>query len=157
VGFSFDYVDQGNSQDVYTATGDASQTIQAFHRSQGQQHYPAAGIVKTMLQVAQEVTVEAIVREQQLTLLLNGQQQLQYTLPLARRDGRLALWVHQGSAEFLQVEVRPLIASLADLQAAAAQADTAVKAAAANLDAVRAERESLTCRIAAEQARCGTV
>ncbi|MFM7165977.1 MAG: DUF1553 domain-containing protein [Planctomycetaceae bacterium] len=156
VGFSFDYVDQGNSQDVYTATGDASQTIQAFHRSQGQQHYPAAGIVKTMLQVAQEVTVEAIVREQQLTLLLNGQQQLQYTLPLARRDGRLALWVHQGSAEFLQVEVRPLIASLADLQAAAAQADTAVKAAAANLDAVRAERESLTCRIAAEQARCGT-
>lgn len=156
VGFSFDYVDQGNSQDVYTATGDTSQTIQAFHRSQGQQHYPAAGIVKTMLQVGQEVTVEAVVREQQLTLLLNGQQQLQYTLPLARRDGRLALWVHQGSAEFLQVEVRPLIASLADLQAAAAQAEIAVNAAAAAVDAARADRESLTCRIAAEQARCGT-
>ena len=155
VGFSFDYVDQGHSQDVYTATGDDSQTIQAFHRSQGQQQYPAAGIVKTPLQVGQVVTVEAIVQEQQLTLLLNGQQKLAYTMPLARRDGQLALWVHQGSAEFLEVQVRPLIPSLADLQMAASQATSATKVAAAEVAAARAARESLACRIAAEQARCG--
>lgn len=155
VGFSFDYVDQGNSQDVYTAAGDDSQSIQAFHRSQGQQHYPAAGIVKTPLQVGQEVTVEAIVREQQLTLLLNGQQKLAYTMPLARRDGQLALWVHQGSAEFLEVQVRPLISSLEELQAAASQAAVAARVAAAEVTAAQAARESLACRIAAEQARCG--
>ena len=155
VGFSFDYLDTGNSQDVYTATGDASQTIQAFHRNAGQQHYPAAGIVQTPLQVGQEICVEAIIREQQLTLLLDGQQKLEYTMPLARREGRLALWVHQGSAQFLQVEVQPLISTLADLQAAAAQAATGVKVATAGLTAAEAERESLSCRIAAELARCG--
>ncbi len=30
VGFSFDYLDQGNSQDVYTSTGDSAQTVQHF-------------------------------------------------------------------------------------------------------------------------------
>lgn len=94
-------------------------------------------------------------REQQLTLLLNGQQKLAYTMPLARRDGRLALWVHQGSAEFLEVQVRPLLYSLEDLQVAASQAASAVRVAAAEVTAARAARESLACRIAAEQARCG--
>ena len=108
-----------------------------------------------MLFRSQEICVEAIIREQQLTLLLDGQQKLEYTMPLARREGRLALWVHQGTAQFLQLEVQPLISTLADLQAAAAQAATGVKVATAGLAAAEAERESLSCRIAAELARCG--
>ena len=35
VGFSFDFIDTGNSQDVYTSTGDAAQSVQAFHRRDG--------------------------------------------------------------------------------------------------------------------------
>ncbi|MFY8059793.1 MAG: hypothetical protein ACOVRM_18755, partial [Planctomycetaceae bacterium] len=96
-----------------------------------------------------------IVQEQQLTLLLNGQQKLAYTMPLARRDGQLALWVHQGSAEFLEVQVRSLIPSLADLQMAASQAARATKVAAAEVAAARAARESQAGRIAAEQAPGG--
>ena len=44
IGFSFDFQDKGNSQDVYTSSGDARQTVQAFHRVGGTQNYPAAGI-----------------------------------------------------------------------------------------------------------------
>ncbi|MGV2334962.1 MAG UNVERIFIED_CONTAM: hypothetical protein LVR18_12920 [Planctomycetaceae bacterium] len=97
VGFSFDYLNPGDSQDVYTSTGDAAQTIQAFHRLNGQQQYPAAGIVSTSLKVGEETRVDITVRDQQLIIRLNGEQKLDYVMPTPRREGRFALWVHQGS------------------------------------------------------------
>ena len=62
VGFSFDYADQGTSQDVYSSTGDAAQSVQAFHRTGGQQVYPPAGIVRTPIRLGDETTVEVGMR-----------------------------------------------------------------------------------------------
>ena len=45
IGFSFDFIDTGTSQDVYTSTNDNRQTVQAFHRVGGKQTYPREGIV----------------------------------------------------------------------------------------------------------------
>ena len=153
VGFSFDYLNTGDSQDVYTSTGDAAQSIQAFHRLNGQQQYPAAGIVSTRLQVGQETRVDVTVRDQQLIILLNGEQKLDYIMPTPRREGRFALWVHQGSAEFLEVSIRPLVPTPASLRSTARQQRTAASSAAAAVDTASADLEALRARLAADNAR----
>ena len=156
IGFSFDYIDQGNSQDIYTHTGEASQSVQAFHRTGGQQVYPPAGIVQTKdLKVGEEATIEITARGQQLTIMLNGTKRLDYVMPVARREGKFALWVHQGAAEFLELEIRGLTVSLDDVrrehQVALDQVALAEKKRATAL----VEVESLRARIAAERAKHG--
>ena len=116
VGFSFDYINGGQSQDVYTATGDARQTVQAFHRDGGKQIYPKAGIVPVKLKVGEEATIEVAVRGGNIKIRLNGELKLDYAMPLARRDGKFALWVHKGSAEFLEVEIRGFAETPAELE-----------------------------------------
>jgi hypothetical protein len=153
VGFSFDYIDNGNSQDVYTATGDSSQSVQAFHRKDGQQFYPAAGIVRTKLTVGDETMVEITVREQLLQLKLNGEHKLDYVIPEARREGTFALWVHSGSAEFLEVDIRELVPSLTELQLAQQTALHNVKVAEQQLVIADKQKLSLMARLAAERAR----
>ncbi len=153
VGFSFDYIDNGNSQDVYTATGDSSQSVQAFHRKDGQQFYPAAGIVRTKLTVGDETVVEITVREQLLQLKLNGEHKLDYVIPEARREGKFALWVHSGSAEFLEVDIRELVPSLTELQLAQQTALHNVKVAEQQLLIAEKQKRSLMARLAAERAK----
>ncbi|MFM2095551.1 MAG: hypothetical protein RIS70_2675, partial [Planctomycetota bacterium] len=151
VGFSFDYQDPGNSQDVYTSTGDQSQSVQAFHRTGGQQVYPQAGIVKTALKVGDEVTVEMEARGPRLLLSLNGERRLDYAMPVARKPGKLALWVHDGAAEFLDLEVMEAKASVAELQA---ELDVAVHLASLadqHLRVGQAEADALEARIEAER------
>ena len=155
VGFSYDYVDQGNSQDVYTATSDSSQSIQAFHRTGGKQSYPQAGIVKTSLNVGDLTTVEVEVRGSLLTIDLNGERKLDYVLPIERREGRFALWVHQGSAEFHEVTITPLTVSLADLERAELQAQQAIEIEQHARTIAEAGLVALQARIAAEQAKYG--
>ena len=153
VGFSFDYIDNGNSQDIYTSTGDAAQSIQAFHRDKGQQVYPQAGIVSTKLSVGEVTTVEITVRDQQLTMTLNGEHKLDYTIPLARRDGKFALWVHSGSAEFLEVDVRELVPDLKDLRLRHFAAMHQVTLAEAKQITAQHEVETIKARITAERAQ----
>jgi mono/diheme cytochrome c family protein len=153
VGFSFDYIDNGNSQDIYTSTGDAAQSVQAFHRDKGQQVYPQPGIVKTKLAVSDETTVEIAVRDQQLTITLNGEHKLDYTMPVARRDGKFALWVHSGSAEFLEVDIRELVPDFKDLQQRQITAIHQVQLAEAQRITAQHEVESIKARIAAERSK----
>ncbi|MBW3540841.1 MAG: DUF1549 domain-containing protein, partial [Planctomycetes bacterium] len=153
VGFSFDYVDQGHSQDVYTSTGDAAQSVQAFHREGGRQVYPPEAIVKTSLKVGEETTLEAEARGGKLSIRLNGEHKLDYQLPLARRDGRFALWVHSGVAEFLDVELSELAPTLESLRLAHQQALRAVALAEKDREIRQAELAALDARVAAEQAK----
>lgn len=151
VGFSFDYQDQGNSQDVYTSTGDQSQSVQAFHRTGGQQVYPQAGIVKTTLKVGEECTVEIEARGPRLLLSLNGERRLDYAMPVARKPGKVALWVHDGAAEFLDLEVTEAKASVAELQAELDAATHLASLADQQLRVGQAEAEALEARIDAER------
>jgi len=153
VGFSFDYIDNGNSQDIYTSTGDAAQSVQAFHRDKGQQVYPQPGIVSTKLSVGEVTTVEITVRDQQLTIMLNGEHKLEYTMPLARRDGKFAMWVHSGSAEFLEVDVRELVPDLNDLRQRRITAMHQVALAKAKQITAQYEVEAIQARLAAERAK----
>ena len=153
VGFSFDYIDNGNSQDIYTSTGDAAQSIQAFHRDQRQQIYPQPGIVSTKLSVGEVTTVEITVRDQQLTIKLNGEHKLDYTMPLARRDGKFSLWVHSGSAEFLEVDVRELVPDLEDLRQRHFTATHQIALAEAKQITTQLEVEEIKARVAAERAK----
>ena len=85
VGFSFDYVDQGNSQDVYTSTNDSSPSVQAFHRAGGGQGLSAGRIVvRTPLSIGEMTTLEVEVRGPLLTINLNGERKLEYALPVER-------------------------------------------------------------------------
>ncbi len=155
IGFSFDYIDTGNSQDVYTHINNASQGIQAFHRQGGQQHYPAAGIVKTtdVIRIGEVITVELAVQGTNLTIWLNGDKKLDYVLPIPRREGSFAIWAHEGSAEFHELEIREMLPNLADLRREHQQAVDAVVVTEKRRLTAEAEVQSITARIQAERAK----
>ncbi len=150
IGFSFDYLDQGNSQDVYTSTNDTQQSVQAFHRVGGQQVYPQAGIVYTPLVVDEEVALNVTVAGSQLTIDLNGQRKLDYDIPEKRRDGKLALWVHEGTAQFLELNITRQPDSQETVQRRKQHADQALKVAQLQLEVAEAEVTSVTARLAAD-------
>ena len=147
VGFSFDYQDQGNSHDVYTSTGDVRQSVQAFHRAGGKQVYPREGIVKTALKVGEVATLDVSVQGSSLTIDLNSERKLDYVLPIERKEGRFSLWVHQGSAEFLELKITPLVESIELLTRRVRNADRNVRLAALHLEASRAEFQSVKARL----------
>lgn len=153
VGFSFDWVDTGNSQDVYTSTGDEKQSVQAFHRIDGQPFYPASGIVPTELAVGELSLLEASVRGSRLAIDLNGKRMLDYTLPVPRREGRFAIWVHDGVAEFHELEIQPLPVSRETLASKLEDARRNQAIADAEHDLAIAERNSLELRLAADSSR----
>jgi len=103
--------------------------------------------------VGEVVTVEAIVRGQQLTLSLNGFVQLEYVMRVARRDGKFALWVHNGSAEFLHVDIEALVPTVDDLKRQLQSAVMAVTVAEKEVDVAVAELDAIQARITAERAK----
>lgn len=153
VGFSFDQNGTGDSQDVYTSVNDTAPSIQAFHRVGGKQEYPAAGIVKTPLKVDEEITVEVTVRGQLLSIHLNGEPKLEYVMPTPRRDGKFALWVHNGTAEFLAVAIHPLMPTQDDLRRAVLTAQQAVEMAEKKIATSEAHSAAVRARLAAERGK----
>lgn len=153
IGFSFDRTGSGDSQDVYTSANDQASTVQAFHRVGGKQEYPAAGIVRTPIAVGDEVVVEVTARGQSLSIRVNGEPKLDYVMPVPRRDGQFALWVHSGAAEFREVELSALAPTREDLIRAAESVKTEHELALQRESIVRAEAMSLRTRLAAEQAK----
>ncbi len=153
VGFSFDYLDSGNSQDVYTSTGDTAQSVQAFHRVNGKQLYPSQGIVPVQLEAGKETVLEATVSGSSMTINLNGVHKLDYVMPEKRRDGRLALWVHQGVAEFLELKITKLASSRETLVRRVEEAELAVSLAEAELNAAQMESKWTQTRLEADVER----
>lgn len=156
IGFSFDYQDKGNSQDVYTSTGDAAQSVQAFHRTGSQQAYPPAGIKKTTLKVGDVTTIEFTVKGPRLVIVLNGKQELDYVMPIPRKPGKFAMWVHAGSAEFLEAEITELAVSRDQLAHDVLFAEHELRVAQLKAEIAAAEKTSLAARLAAEQAKYAT-
>jgi len=152
VGFSFDYQDKGHSQDVYTSTGDNAQSVQAFHRTGGKQLYPKAGIVPTSLTVGEETVLDVSVEGSALTIDLNGKRELEYVMPLQRKDGRFALWVHNGAAEFLELRITQKPESVETLARELRDAEHGLAVAMAERDLVEAEANSIRKRLAADVA-----
>jgi len=153
VGMSFDYLDQGNSQDVYTSTGGKTQSVQAFHRIDGKQAYPQEGIASASLAVGEETVLDVTVSGSSLRIDLNGVGKLDYSMPVKRRDGKFALWVHQGAAEFLDLKITKLAASRETLERRKQEADQAVALAEAELNLAEHEASWMEQRVTAEVER----
>lgn len=153
IGFSFDYLDGGNSQDVYTSTNDTRQTVQAFHRVGGKQSYPAKATVAVALKVGQVVQLDVTIRESQLKIQIDGKNQLDYVLPVPRRSGKFALWVHKGSAEFLDLKIEQDRISAEELRTKLLRAEHQLATRRQEHTISVAELEALKQRIAAEQSR----
>ena len=150
VGFSFDYQDKGNSQDIYTSIGDSRQSVQAFHRVDGKQTYPTEGIVSTSLKLGEETGLDVSAVGSSLSIDLNGERELDYTMPVERRNGRFALWVHQGAAEFLELRITKHAESVETLARKQRDAIQAVAVAEAELNVARGEVQSVRKRLAAD-------
>jgi len=158
VGFSFDVHDGiKNSQDVYTSKSDGKPLggVQAFHRLAGRQIYPTAGITKGKIEVGQWVDLEFQVRESRLVIKLNGEVKLEYKLPVARKPGKFAIWVHSGSAEFERLEILPLVPNADDLKAAIATAQYDIERASKQIEVAEAQLQFRRDQIIAERARLG--
>ena len=156
VGFSYDYANDGrDSQDVYTARSDARPTgsVQAFHRVAGRQTYPQAGIRDTEITVGEWIDLEFEVRERSLTIRMNGELKLEYELPVERREGKFALWVHTGVAEFERLIVTPLIPTIPELRRAIVAAEHRQQVAEMRISVAKAEMQFQCDRIHAERAR----
>ena len=149
IGLSFDFLDTGTSQDVYTSTNDNRQSVQAFHRVGGKQTYPPEGIVYTPLKVGEEVTLDVTVNGQSLTIDLNGERKLDYEMPIERQDGKFSLWVHQGAAEFLELKITALTESLETLQRRLRSTELAIETAKLNVTLAEAKAQSVARRLAA--------
>lgn len=170
VGFFFDLVGLKDAQAIYSATNSTSSSIQAFHRKNGVESYPAAGVVPWPIKIGQEVTVEMATRGQQLNVWVNGELAIAYVMPQTRQNGKFGLWTHSGSAEFLEVLIDPLPSdfrlastaaekirspfqgvSRADLEFDIARAVADLPFAEKDLAIARAEQEWLAWRIVAER------
>lgn len=156
IGFSFDYVGPTESQDVYTAINPRAPipSVQAFHRTGGKEHYPAAGVRKAPgLKVGRDVVIEVTVVDRRLTIVLDGKTVLEYQLPLERRAGRFALWAHEAHAEFDELEIRALRPTVKRMTQTLARAKTDLPVKRAEATLARANHDSLIARIAAERAK----
>src|SRR5262249_55196279 len=111
VGLAFDVIDGRSWQAVYTSV--KGQTVQTFHRENGAEVYPPAGIVPCPVKLNEEVTLDFAARCGLVNVWVNGQLKIVYWMPLARRDGTFALWTLDAAAEFLEVRLEALPPSAA--------------------------------------------
>ena len=153
VGLFFDMMDLKDAQAVYTAIGTGNSTVQAFHRLNGAEVYPSAGIVPAQVKVNEDTTLEIIARGQELKIWLNGELKLTYTMPTPRQPGRFALWCHAGVAEFTSLKIVPFEPSLDELRLALRTAESEVALAVKFIEVARAEVIAVEARIAAERSR----
>jgi len=156
IGLFFDLVELKDAQAVYTHVNASSSGVQAFHRRNGIEDYPQAGIVKSPLKLDGEITLEIKVRGQDLTVWLNGEPKLNYTMPLPRQQGRFGLWMHEGLGEFDSVTIRALEDSAEEVKITLEQEEAEAKLVQHALAIATAEHRSFEARIAAELARFST-
>ncbi|MCX7422139.1 MAG: DUF1553 domain-containing protein [Planctomycetia bacterium] len=150
VGMFFDMVELKEAQAVYTHVNANSSGVQAFHRTKGVEHYPAAGIVATPLKLSEEINLEITARGQELKIWVNGELKLTYAMPTPRQPGRFALWCHAGLAEFTSLKIVPFEPSLEELQLAMRTAESDAVLATKLIDVARSEAVAIEARIAAD-------
>ncbi len=157
VGLFFDMVELKEAQAVYTHVNASSSGVQAFHRTNGVETYPAAGIVMTPLKLDEEINLEITARGQELKIWVNGELKLTYTMPTPRQPGRFALWCHAGLTEFTSLKIVPFEPSLEELQLALRTAEFEAALAVKSMEIARAEATSIEARIAADVAKYGVL
>lgn len=157
VGFSFDHVAGVSTQDVYTSRTDGKPAggVQAFHRIKGKQTYPREATTTGDFEVGDLIDLEFTVRERNLTIKVNGELRLEYTLPLERQDGKFCVWNHAGNCEFHFLEIKPLTRSRKDVELALDAAKHGVQLAAKQNELAAAKLQEQITQWQAERVRLG--
>lgn len=173
VGFSYDVAGNGY-QAVYINAGKDS-AVRPFHRVNGQDTYPAEGVVPYPVKMNEEVTLDFAVRGNLLNTWVNGKLTCVYRLPIARKPGTFTLWAHDATAEFYEVRLielpdsvplaekggadlaspvgGPIVLTKADAEKLVSQAEAGVAIAKARHATAQASVASMEARIAADNAR----
>ncbi len=150
VGLFFDMVELKAAQAVYTAIGTGNSTVQAFHRVNGSEVYPGAGIVPAPVKINEDMTLEITTRGQELKIWLNGKLKLTYAMPVPRQPGRFALWCHDGVAEFHSLKIVPFEPTVDELRLALRTAESEAALAVKSVEVACAEAVAIEARVAAE-------
>src|SRR5262249_29732220 len=111
-GVAFDVVGTTSWQAGYTPSKAGAASGQAVHRTGGAEAYPPAGVAPHPIKLNEEITLDFAVRGSLLNVWVNGQLKIAYKLPLARQAGSFALWNHQALAEFSEIRLAPLPATI---------------------------------------------
>jgi hypothetical protein len=173
VGLSYDAAGNG-FQAVYLNAG-SGPAVRAFHRVNGQDTYPAEGVVPHPVRLGQEVTLDFAVRGNLLNTWVDGKLRNVYRLPVPRRPGAFSLWTHDATAEFLELRLAalpeayvlaerpgedrpsplggPAVLTKADAERVLRQAEASAGLAEKRVAAARAALAAVEARAAAERAR----
>ncbi|MDF1743881.1 MAG: DUF1553 domain-containing protein [Gimesia sp.] len=108
VGLFFDMDQLIDAQAIYTAIANNKATVQAFHRQGGKESYPRAGVFPCDIKLDEEVILDFVVKGQLLNVWLNGELKIVYTMPIARKVGKFALWNHSGTSEFYELRIEKI-------------------------------------------------
>jgi hypothetical protein len=113
VGISFD-VGQGTEALVYVSAGGSK--LQVAYKNGGDYQYPTDGAVNMAIPVNKPVELLVRIRGTLVNVSLNGAHTLAYTLPVARKPGKLELITYTATTEFTGFELRELPKETALLQ-----------------------------------------
>jgi hypothetical protein len=105
VGVAFD-VAEGSEFLVYVSAGGGK--LQVAHKSGGNYVYPAESAVNLAIPVNKPLELRVRVRGSLLNVAYNGAHVLAYTLPVARKAGKLDLITYTATAEFTGFTLREL-------------------------------------------------
>ena len=105
VGVSFDVAD-GNDLLVYVSGGGSK--LQVAYKKGANYVYPPDGAVNMPIPTNKPLELHVRVRGTLLNVALNGEHKLAYTLPIARKAGKLDLITYTATAEFTGFVLREL-------------------------------------------------
>ncbi|MCA9116659.1 MAG: DUF1549 domain-containing protein, partial [Planctomycetaceae bacterium] len=169
VGLGFDVHGLAMNGVYLSVSGQKSQVT--LQNSEGGWSYPGTGLASMTVKQGVDYTVEVAVRDQLLNVLIDGQLVTAFTLPASRKAGKLMLYTFSATAEFDEVSLETLpatveLAAAADTPAKEASkgtpptkeqlaaqvkiAELALAAAERKVQADEAAHQSLVARAAAE-------
>jgi len=107
VGVAFD-ADEKNEVMVYVSAASGATKLQVAYKNGADYQYPADGMLSTPIPVNEPIELLIRVRGALVNVALGGKHALAYTLPIARKPGKLDLVIYTASAEFTGFELREL-------------------------------------------------
>ena len=115
IGFNFDWTAESQNT-VYLSAHAPGPKAQVSFRNGNNHSYPPAGAVAQPIRAGQEYTLRVDARDKLLNVYVDEKLVLVYTLPHARKPGRLMLWTFDSTGEFydLQCDALAPAAKLAD-------------------------------------------
>jgi mono/diheme cytochrome c family protein len=151
VGLSFDAVED---RDFWAAYLSGVGKLSVFQRVGGKDNYFPDGIRDYPVELNREYELQVAVRGKLINVSVNGKLEFVYRIPVERnKDGRIAMWTYDATAEFLKAQIEELPAGFAmyekvgDAPAPLTEADVA--AAVTQAEAVKTLAEKTVATAAA--------